>query len=386
MAKSSSSSSESNDFNEQETPPQKPPPQASLTTLLKLESQLTYSLFSSLDSLAGGILRKVARGLLGAAYVCFVLFVVMIVAVILGVGLVGLWVEEPVSVKEKVLFDYSQVNPSATLALGDYKGGLNDKVTREVPVGQTYYVDLVLVMPESDYNLQVGMFQLVAEVMSSNGHVIDRSSQPCMLRFRSLPVRLVRTCLFSVPLILGLRFETQKITIPILRHKEGYQRTEAIKITVIPRAGTLFLPQLYDAEIIMNSELPWKKELVHSWKWTLYVWTSVYIYIMLLIVLGCWFRPLMFPVITASYSCEEKDHDNSAEVRREQPLLTKEAREVSETLKKWKESRNKRKELLLHGVAPETEGSSASSISVTRDDSSTTAEDAGDLEFVGFDD
>lgn len=92
---------------------------------------------------------------------CFVLLVVMIVAVILGVGLVGLWVEEPVSVREKVLFDYSEVNPSANVALGDYKGGLNDKVMMEVPVGQTYYVELVLVMPESDYNLQVGMFQVL---------------------------------------------------------------------------------------------------------------------------------------------------------------------------------------------------------------------------------
>lgn len=236
------------------------------------------------------------------------------------------------------------------------------------------------------YLLYIVLNQLVAEVMSSNGQVIDRSSQPCMLRFRSLPVRLVRTCLFSVPLILGFRFETQKIMIPILRHKERCPRTEAIKITIIPRAGTLFLPQLYDAEIIMNSELPWKKELVHNWKWTLYVWTSVYMYIMLLIVLGCWFRPLIFPVMIASYRREEEDNDTTADVRRERPLLTKEAREVSKTLKKWKESRNKRKEMLLHGVATETEGSSASSISVTRDDSSTTAEDVGDSEFVGFDD
>ncbi|KAL1832156.1 hypothetical protein ACET3Z_001807 [Daucus carota] len=378
ISSSSSVSSDSDTFPE----PQKPPPQTSLTTLLSFQSQL----LSSLDSLAGGVLRRVAAGLLGAAYVCFLLFVVMIVAVVLGVGIVGLWVEDPVSVKEKVLFDYSEVNPSATLALGDFGGELNKMVMREVPVGQTYYVDLLLVLPESDYNLQVGMFQLVAEVVSSDGHVIDRSSHPCMLRFRSLPVRLVRTCLFSVPLILGMRFETQKITIPILRHKEGYPRTEAIKITIIPRAGTLFLPQLYDAEIIMNSELPWKKELIRSWKWTLYVWTSVYMYIMLLIVLGCWFRPLMFPVIIASYSRKEEDFDTTTEVRRERPLLTQESREVSETLRKWKEIRNRRKEMLLHGVAPDTEESSASSISVTRDDSSSTAEDAGDSEFVGFDD
>lgn len=207
-----------------------------------------------------------------------------------------------------------------------------------------------------------------------------------MLRFRSLPVRLVRTCLFSIPLILGISFETQRITIPMLRHKEGYSRTEAIRITILPRAGTMSLPQLYEAEIIINSELPWKKELVHSWKWTLYVWTSVYMYILLLIVLSCWFRPVIFAVISSCYSHKDGVKDDTMEVRRGRPLLTKEYREVSETLRRLKESRNKRKEMLLHEGAPETQGSTASSISVTRDDSSSTAEDAGDSEFVGFDD
>lgn len=93
-----------------------------------------------------------ARGLLGAA---FLLFVVMIVAVALGVGLVGFWVEEPVFAEENLLFDYSQANPTAVFAMGF---GVEKQM--EVPVGQTYYVDLVLVMPESYYNVDIGMFQV----------------------------------------------------------------------------------------------------------------------------------------------------------------------------------------------------------------------------------
>ncbi|KAL1803153.1 hypothetical protein ACET3Z_031800 [Daucus carota] len=357
---------------------QKPTWQISLTNLLNHDDYSPlFSLYSTgLNFISPGILRKVARGLLGAAFLCLLLFLVMIVAVALGVGLVGFLVEEPVFAKENLLFDYSQVNPTAVFA------------QMEVPVGQTYYVDLLLVMPESYYNVDIGMFQLVAEVLSTNGRVIDRSSHPCMLRFRSLPVRLVRTCLFSIPLILGISFETQRITIPMLRHKEGYSRTEAIRITILPRAGTMSLPQLYEAEIIINSELPWKKELAHSWKWTLYVWTSVYMYILLLIVLGCWFRPVIFAVISSCYSHKDGVRDDTMEVRRGRPLLAKESREVSETLRRLKESRNKKKEMLLHEGAPETQpqGSSASSISVTRDDSSITAEDDRDSVSVCSDD
>ena len=70
-----------------------------------------------------------------------------------------------------------------------------------------------------------------------------------MLRFRSFPVRLARTFILSVPLLLGIADEAQKIAIDqILKHKEGYARTEAVRVTMIPRAGTAFLPQIYGAD------------------------------------------------------------------------------------------------------------------------------------------
>lgn len=282
-------------------------------------------------------------------------------------------------VRERLYFDYAEVHPNAVLVLGGYSG---TKKKMGVPVGQTIYVSLVLQMPESDYNREIGMFQLVAEVISTDGNVRDKSSLPCMLRFRSLPVRLVRTSLMSIPLLLGITSETQRLTIPMLRHKEGYPRTKAIRITLVPRAGTSFLPQLYEAEILVNSELPWRKEFVHRWKWTFYVWTSVYMYLMLLIVLICCFRQLIFPVMIASFSHNKYDRNTTTESRREQLAGSKDTREILEMLRRWKERGRKRKEM-LEGVLPESVSSSASSISVTRDDSS--IEDVGDSESVCFD-
>lgn len=231
--------------------------------------------------------------------------------------------------------------------------------------------------------------QLTAELISSNGCVTAKSSQPCMLRFRSLPVRLMRTILMGMPLLLGITEETQKITIPMLNHKEGYPKTESIRISMIPRAGTSFVPQLYEAEIIIKSQPPWSKEIVRRWKWTFCVWTSIHIYIMLLIILVRCFKPLIFPLARpARISPTERGDEQevvATEVWKEPRERRKEEREVSEALRRWKERRRERKAMLLRGFSVASSASSTSN--VTRGEkfvAATTTEDVGDSETVTF--
>ncbi|CAL5364839.1 unnamed protein product [Camellia sinensis] len=330
------------------------------------------------------LVRKIGMGLLGAVHVCMVLIMVMALAIVLGVGLVELWVEEPVVVRERLNFDYTQVHPNAILSFDGGQGRRRKKMTG-VPVGHTFYVSLVLLLPESDYNRQVGVFQLNTELISTKGNAIAKSSQPCMLRFRSLPVRLARTFLMSIPLLLGITDETQKINIPVLKHKEGYPRTKAITISMVPRPTTTFLPQLYEAEIIINSQLPWRKEIVRRWKWTFYVWTSLHMYIIFVIVLVCCFKPLIFPMMIAS-SSEPSKEDSALEESKEPKERGGEERDVLESFRKRQQNRRKRKAMLLHRVLPDTTCSSASSISITRDEMimATEEEDAGDSESVCF--
>ncbi|KAI3757057.1 hypothetical protein L6452_04590 [Arctium lappa] len=330
---------------------------------------------------ASDLLRKAVLGFVGAAYVCLILVAVMAVAVAVGVGLVRLWVEEPIYLQENLYFDYTDVNPFAILKFGF---GELDKVRKGVPVGHVCNVRLVFVMPESDYNREIGNFQVVAEALSINGDVITRSSRPCMLRFRSRPIRLMRTFLMGVPLLLGITSEIQTTNVPLLRYKEHYvPRTESIKISLVPRAGTPFLPQIYEATIIVSSQLPWRKELVRRWKWTFYVWTSLYVYIMLLVVLVCCFRSVMFPAMTPIHDYQGvNDQDVSTE--EPSPGIIARDRPTSDTLTRWRQSRSKRKAMLLGGRFPETTaGSDATSISVTRDeDTSVATEEVGDSESV----
>ncbi|KAE9617745.1 putative Seipin family protein [Lupinus albus] len=316
------------------------------------------------------LLKKLGLGFLSAAYVCMVLVLVLVVASVVGVCLVRLWVEEPVFVKENVYFDYTDANPTAMFL---FDGGVSGHIKKKqisVPVGHTFDVSLSLVMPESDFNRDLGVFQLNAELLSVNGNVIMKSSQPCMLRFRSSPVRLARTVLMGVPLVLGISGETQKINVEIVRHKEDHRRTNAIRVTLHPRAGTSSLPQIYEAEIVMNTQLPWSKELVRHWKWTFYVWV-----------------PLIF-LVTPEYFSPDRVSEVTSGEHRELQVREGDESEVSELLNKWR-SQRKRKAITAHGGGNdrvgETIGSSASSVSkTTREDVTSVAveDDVEDSESV----
>ncbi|KAL2924811.1 Seipin-1, partial [Bienertia sinuspersici] len=327
------------------------------------------------------LVRKVGYGLVGAVYVGMVLTMVMVLAAVVGVMMVNYFVEQPLLVKQKLYFDYTNVNPEAVFV---FKGD-------GVPVGHTFHVSVVLLVPDSDYNRDIGVFQLMAEVMSTDGRLVTRSSQPLMLQFHSYPIRLMRTFIMGIPILLGISRETQNIKVQMLRYKEdNIVRTDAVKITLMPRAWTPYLPQIYEAEIQLHSKLPRFKELVYNWKWTFYVWTSLYVYSILLILLLCFFRTLLvFPLILKASELHERGEVGPFEREEKPEVRVSEGREISETLRKWQQYRRKRKAALLsRSTFTETnvDSISASSYSITKDPDidifSTMEEDVGDSESV----
>ncbi|PON55194.1 Seipin family [Trema orientale] len=196
------------------------------------------------------LLNRLGFGFFGAAYVCMVLLLVLIVAVVLGVGLVQMWGEEPVLLRERLHFDYSEPHPRALFSFGGCPG-FEKSLKRKpmgVPVGHTFSVSVALLMPESGFNREIGVFQLSAEVPSNKGHVIRKSSLPCMLRFRSLPVQLARTFIMSIPLVLGITGETQKITIEILKHKEVSNLSDRGERETLPSEPPKDHPQMRASE------------------------------------------------------------------------------------------------------------------------------------------
>jgi seipin len=117
-----------------------------------------------------------------------------------------------------------------------------------------------------------------------------------MLRYKSTPVRLAQSALMCVPLTLGMRSETQTASVKVLQYREGhvrYKRTGLIRVLLQPRAATLQLPQVYKAEIVVQSTLPWTKGLARGLKCTLCVWVSFSVYVVLVILAIYLVRPLV---------------------------------------------------------------------------------------------
>lgn len=118
---------------------------------------------------SGGLVRKIGVGILAAAYVGMILTILLVVAAVMGVAVVRMWVEEPVLLRERLNFDYTDAHPKAIFSFvqgSNHGGEYNSKFVGKskkmgVPVGHTFYVSLLLVMPESDYNRELGIFQVI---------------------------------------------------------------------------------------------------------------------------------------------------------------------------------------------------------------------------------
>jgi len=121
------------------------------------------------------------------------------------------------------------------------------------------------------------------------------AAQPYMLRYKSTPVRLAQSALMGVLLTLGVRSETQTANLKVLQYREGHGRhkkTGLIRVLLQPRAAIVQLPQVYKAEVVVQTNPPWTKSLARGFKWTLCVWVSFSVYIVLVVLAICWIRPL----------------------------------------------------------------------------------------------
>lgn len=247
----------------------------------------------------GMVLRKLGFGCLAATYVFSVLIVILLFSLLLAFTFVTIWIEKPVIIRESLQFDYTQPNPSAIVSFTGMRTGFDQpqKVSgrRIIPVGHKFYVTVFLVMPESDHNRRIGMFQVTAELISAGGDVIARSSQPCMLHFRSTQVRLLRTFLMGLPLLMGILGETQTVVIHLIDHVEKITPTESVKIILQPKAGRSGLPELHSADIDIHSQLPLFKEFALNWKWTFCVWSALTFYFLLVGLVICCCKQVLLP-------------------------------------------------------------------------------------------
>ncbi|RDX96778.1 Seipin-2, partial [Mucuna pruriens] len=258
-------------------------------------------------------------GFLWSIYVCCILVALLVSSLVVSGFVVKSLVEKPFQMRQVLNFDYTKQSPVAFVPLMSCAGVGAGQVSgngiavrewtgrRVIPAKQKVQLSVSLDVPESEYNTNLGIFQIRfnpenddirVDLLSADGKTIWSSSQPCMLKFVSDPIRLIMTFLKVVPLVTGYISETQTLNVKMRGFVEGDVPTSCLKITLEHRAEYppgAGIPQIYDSSVIIESELPLFKRIIWHWKMSIFVWITMMAFIMeLLFVLACCL-PIIIP-------------------------------------------------------------------------------------------
>ncbi|XP_052291701.1 seipin-2-like [Citrus sinensis] len=234
---------------------------------------------------------RLGWGFFWSMFVCFMLQGVLASGFLFGGFLMGYLLEKPIQVTETLNFDYTKTSPVAFVPIMNHPGMGNpsslivkdnvkagkDASPRAIPYNHKLQLTVSLTVPESDYNRNLGVFQVRVEFPSANGKVTGSSSYPCMMKFKSQPIQFVETIIKRAPLIAGFQSESQILSIKMSEFTEGLEPTACLKVILEQRAEYLAgagIPEIYAASLSLESELPQFKKIIWNWRRTIFVWIS----------------------------------------------------------------------------------------------------------------
>lgn len=114
------------------------------------------------------VVSRCAWGLLWSVYVCVVLCGLLVSSLAVSAVLMRYLVEEPIQMKEVLIFDYTKPSPVASVPVASCGGAgcgedCEEKISgfRVVPPGHRLQATISLTLPESEYNRNLGVFQVL---------------------------------------------------------------------------------------------------------------------------------------------------------------------------------------------------------------------------------
>lgn len=252
---------------------------------------------------------RIGKILLWIVYCGIVLVGLLVPAFLVSGMMVEMIVDEPVQITEQLTFDYTKDTPMAFVPIiscqqsSSLEQNEKRKITsftksRVVPVNHELQAMVSLTLPESDYNRNLGIFQVRVDYLSGDGKLLASTRQPCMLQFKSPPVRLLSTFFKFAALLTGYSSETQTLDIKFNGYTEKYVPTYCTRVVIEQRAEFARgggVPEIYTASLKLESQLPFLKRMLWYWKWLIYMWMTFTMFIteLLFTILCC--TPIIFP-------------------------------------------------------------------------------------------
>ncbi|KAF9672488.1 hypothetical protein SADUNF_Sadunf11G0047400 [Salix dunnii] len=283
------------------------------------------------------LLMQFGWGLFWSCYVGVILCGLLVLSVMLSGFLMRYLVEEPIQIRQDLNFDYTENSPVAFVPLQSCAaaacgveckenfGNLKSSKTRVIPPNHKLQVSVLLTLPESEYNRKLGVFQelftflawpitrrsslgtesrnkkvelisitvIRADFLSADGKTLASKSHPSILKFKSEPIRILLTFLKVAPLLAGYVSESQTLALKIKGFTERDMPTSCLKVIIEQRAEYgpgAGIPEIYDASMVLESELPLLKRIIWCWRKTIFIWTGMVLFMMELLfaLICCW--------------------------------------------------------------------------------------------------
>lgn len=90
-------------------------------------------------------------------------------------------------------------------------------------VGQPYRIFVNIDMPESEQNIDLGMFMVCAEMRDKSTQLRSHSCRTAMMHYRSYLTRTISTLIMSPLIVFGFKDETQHIPVELFSSYEDDQ-------------------------------------------------------------------------------------------------------------------------------------------------------------------
>ncbi|KJE91969.1 hypothetical protein CAOG_009617 [Capsaspora owczarzaki ATCC 30864] len=146
---------------------------------------------------------------------------------------------------------------------------------------QGYDVSVVLDLPDSDVNRQLGMFMIGVSFLSAEGVSVRNASRPCVLRYRSDLLRTMHTLVFAIPLLLGITDQHQSMSVPIFEqmHDNPHHPITSVVVSVSKP-----LLQVYSATLRIDAHFIGLRYWMYWWPFTTGSILICWLFVLLLVL------------------------------------------------------------------------------------------------------
>ncbi|GAX25459.1 hypothetical protein FisN_1Hu415 [Fistulifera solaris] len=143
---------------------------------------------------------------------------------------------------------------------------------------RAYFMELVLVLPESDTNrASTGIFGVKVELASHNGTVLALSRRSARFPHQSRWISVLQKAVLLVPYLIGAIEESKHVVIPVFRHyvESRDYPLRHIRVQIVPRLAASTLVEITKAEIRMGKEFNTLQNILRDWYFTCYTFGTL---------------------------------------------------------------------------------------------------------------